>query len=376
MDIICIFGSHWYSLWQRSQQIISRLARNNRVLYVEHPRDFFSTFRDFRRKRINLLQISKYKKITNDIFLHSPVVPISFRKYPSFNKLNLFYINLKIKSLIKELNFKNVILFCYTPFCQYFISRFNEILSCYDCYDEFSDVPKKLSRIIIDEENKLLSKANLVFVVSQELFQSKKRYNKNIYLIPNGVDYEYFNLETNFLPDDISQIKKPIIGFIGSIHDWIDLELIKFIANSYKNFSIVMIGPIHLDISALKETKNVYFLGEKKYEEIPLYLKTFDVCILPFKERKLINSADCIKTYEYLSVGKPIVSTNFPQAKIFTDVIRVANNKENFVKQIEEALKEKDNNLVFKRKKIAKENSWEKRVEQISKIISDHIKKK
>jgi glycosyltransferase involved in cell wall biosynthesis len=100
--------------------------------------------------------------------------------------------------------------------------------------------------------------------------------------------------------------KHLFLGFIGRIKEWIDLELIRQVAEARPEWSIIMVGPVELDadISAFSNLPNVYFVGSKTKEELPAYLKKFDVCLNPFRAGKLSKAVNPLKLYEYLSAGK------------------------------------------------------------------------
>ena len=119
--------------------------------------------------------------------------------------------------------------------------------------------------------------------------------------------------------------------------------------------------------------KNIHFLGNKKIEQVPFYVKAFDVCIIPYKLNEETKNLSPLKLYDFMSMGKAIVTTDFPVARQFSEVISVACSPEEFFKCISDALVEDDQNLFEKRRCIAAHNTWEDRVEKLSEIISSHF---
>ena len=134
-----------------------------------------------------------------------------------------------------------------------------------------------------------------------------------------------------------------------------------------------------LTIFIIVKQKNLFWLGEKKYQTLPQYLYFADVCIVPFKINPLTIAADPIKTYEYLSTGKPIVSTNLPEVKKIASkpIIYLTKSRETFLEYIDLALNtEISKKTINFRLQIAFENSWQTKSKQIENIISQFFKKK
>lgn len=219
----------------------------------------------------------------------------------------------------------------------------------------------------------MFKKADLVIVSAEKLLTDKKHFNKNIFIIRHGVDFSHFqkalNSETK-IPDEIKNLPHPIIGFHGLLADWVDFELIKKIAEHFKNGSIVLIGKIAVDaeqkVKILDDVENVHFLGRKSYQELPNYCKGFDVALNPFPISELTLAANPLKVREYLAAGLPVISTDIPEVAILENC-RIGKNHEDFIHQIEEALKNPGPQKAISDS--VKNESWEARVDQLRDII-------
>ena len=126
-------------------------------------------------------------------------------------------------------------------------------------------------------------------------------------------------------------------------------------------------------LGRIVDMKNVYFLGTKNITLVPHYVKAFDVCIIPYRLTEETRNLNSLKLYDYLSLGKPVVTTDFPSARKFKDIVYINSAQPRFLNSIEKALSKSDFHLVKERRKIASENTWEKRVEEISRIITSNI---
>jgi glycosyltransferase involved in cell wall biosynthesis len=200
--------------------------------------------------------------------------------------------------------------------------------------------------------------------------------NDNTHLFQSAVDDKLFSLLLNsktHQPSDIASIRRPRIGVIGYLDGKVlDIALLCHIADTSPTWSLVLIGPKfrHLnELEILHGRENVYFLGEKQHEEIPAYIGNLDVCMVPYRINKFTNNVSPLKLYEYMAAGKPVVSTNISDLTGFKDIIRISDSKEDFVREIALSLIEDSDELRDKRRKMAKENNWEKRLQFISGLI-------
>ena len=206
----------------------------------------------------------------------------------------------------------------------------------------------------------------------------KKKFNENTFIIRHGVDFSHFQKaldEKTKIPDEIKDLPKPIIGFHGLLADWVDYELIKKIAEHFKNGSVVLIGKIAVDaeqkVKILDDVKNVHFLGRKPYSELPNYCKGFDVALNPFAISDLTLAANPLKVREYLAAGLEVISTDIPEVRILENC-RIGENHEDFIRQIEECVK-KSGTSETEISDSVKDESWEARVDKLREIMKTQI---
>jgi len=154
--------------------------------------------------------------------------------------------------------------------------------------------------------------------------------------------------------------------------------LLKHVATAHPEWSLVLMGATddrHCadELRALGQMTNVYFLGRKEIEQVPYYVKAFDVCLIPYKVNERAENASPLKLYDYMALGKPIVTTDFPAAKAFSDVVYIANSEKEFTHYVGVALSEQGGSLFLKRRRVAAKHTWEDRVEQLSELIQAHL---
>jgi glycosyltransferase involved in cell wall biosynthesis len=389
-DIIYFGPGKWDGMWRNRHQLMSRFARYNNVMYVEPIFTIHKLRKQLRRGYRGISEIwhdARHAGVTkaaeNLYIYHSPAyIPISGR-FP-LDKITWWVWNLLFKQTMKRLGFIRPIIWLSQPNMSCFIGNFNEKLIIYHVVDEYlsyGEMDVETRAKVEKLEQQVLEKADLVIVVSEKLHATKSVLNKHTYLVPNGVDYASYSkalTDDTPMPSDISQLPKPVIGYSGLISRRLDLGLIGYIAKSHTEWSLVLIGEVNdggceSELNRLREMKNVYFLGIKEITQVPHYVRVFDVCIVPYKLNEQTENLSPLKLYDFMAMGKEIVTTDFPIAREFKDILHIAKSKETFVNCIVKTLSEKNKSLFAKRRQIAAQNTWEDRIVELSGIIESHL---
>src|SRR5262245_27979640 len=151
-----------------------------------------------------------------------------------------------------------------------------------------------------------MQRSDLVIVSSDELYQSKAPFNSRTALVRHGVDYAHFrralDAET-VVPEEIASLPRPVIGFFGLIADWVDVGLMASVAERFSTGSLVALGKVTTDVSALERLPNVHLLGRKPYGALPAYCKGFDVALMTFRVNELKLHANQLNARESLETG-------------------------------------------------------------------------
>jgi glycosyltransferase involved in cell wall biosynthesis len=315
---------------------------------------------NFKRATSLIIRYSKSLVIFTPIALFSYGVS---DKLPVLGVINMWLISLQIKLLKRLLKVKTSVWgICYPQQKKIlkFIGNEKYIYSIRDMIGSTSD--DKMFNRLQKQENDILKKASLVFVTSEKLREDKIQYNKNTYYFPNGADVKYFQqYSTSFVPPEYTAIKRPRIGYVGHIGDVVDIELLCYIANKMHNMNFILIGNInfHKKIKAVKLSElllmpNVHYIGCKRYEELPSYINGLDVCLAPFRKTVWMEYSFPNKIIQYLSLGKPVVATEFPVSLILKDVVEASGNYDVFLSNIQKTLCSSIE-LINKRKNVAGE---------------------
>jgi len=372
-DIIC-FSNDWDGDPLSKKHIATRLARKNRILWVNSigNRNPTISAHDLRRALKKFSQCCRgLRRVGDNIWVLAPLV-IPFHGSRTARQVNRRLLRLSIEQARRTLAFQQPITWTFVPSSADVAGSLGERLLVYHCVDEFSQFTGTNRGAIREMERRLLSRADVVIVSSAKLYESKRAYNRNTFLVRHGVDVEHFRkacLDTTPEPEECRRLRRPIIGFFGLIADWVDLPTIRHIALARAQWSFVLIGKIQTDASALRGLPNVHLLGRRDYESLPAYCKAFDIAILPFVVNELTAAANPLKLREYLAAGLPVVATPLPEVQELDGWVRAAQSPQEFLTQIENLLRERRVSRLAVSKSMDSE-SWDQKVEELSRVVA------
>jgi len=385
-NIICISSIDWDFIWQQHQAIMSRLAKNgNKVLFIENTGVRLPKISDvprIKKRFINWLKSAKgFRKEAENLYIYSPLI-LPFPYWRVARWINRYLLTKALNRWIKTLGFYDPVLWTFlpTPIVLDLAEAISHKSFVYYCTDNFAATSLYAKRIVRYEEM-VLKAADVVFVMSKNMAQKFSVFNKQITCVPMGVDTDRF-LNTGAIlskPSEMEHIKTPIIGYVGGIRDSVDQELVVFLAKQLSDFTFVFVGPVQTDIMHMKKHKNIVFTGQKSHNELSRYIKYFDVSIIPYKKDDYTDSISPAKLNEYLIMGKPVISTRLEEIDNFNkenSVLYIADTYQEFLNNIIEAIKDDNKTLKDKRVEIAKSNSWDKKLENMSNIIETSINDK
>ena len=389
-DIVIVGQQPWdVEIGSNCKNIALEFSKQNRVLYVNSALDRFTLLKDKNLPKIQKrLQVINHKKEGIEVIGHnlwnlypdSVVESITWLKLrPIFNvlnKVNNKRFAISISKAIQALGFKDIILFNDNDmFRSYYLKELlKPDVSIYYSRDFMLAVDYwKFHGSVI--EPKLIAKSDICVANSTYLADYCRKYNPASYYVGQGCDLEMFsNLKDKTIPEDILNIPKPIIGYVGALQSIrLDIELLAHIANQRPDWSIVLVGPEDTEFKASKlhEIKNIFFLGGKPPATLPSYINAFDVCINPQIVNQVTIGNYPRKIDEYLAMGKPVVATKTEAMSIFADYTYLASDKTDYPVLIEKALKENTEEIQLGRRNFAASHTWENNVMEIYKAINE-----
>lgn len=331
-SIVCFSANDWDDIPSSKFHIMRHLGKAHKVLYVEtigirHPQ---VSSRDAKRALSKLKKsFAGVRNVENNIYVWSPLA-IPYHGFVLVNWFNSYFVANMVKMYMRQLKMVDPIIWSYLPNAIGIIEKLplsKIVYHCIDDYGDFTDAPKVAFERM---ERRMLQKADLTVVSAKKLYEKKRPYAKNITYIPHGVNLAEFRgyLKEKVKIKDLDSIKKPIAGLVGRIADWVDLPLIVRCARELPDWNFVLVGPSNVDLKPYLDIPNIHFLGKKDYKEIPQYIQQFDVCLMPYFTIERIATANPLKMYEYLALGKPIVTVPVDEVSDFAHLLTIAKASE------------------------------------------------
>jgi uncharacterized SAM-binding protein YcdF (DUF218 family)/glycosyltransferase involved in cell wall biosynthesis len=379
--ILCISSIDWDFNWQGHQQIMSTLAaRGNRVLFIENTGVRRPTLRDMSRLRRRLRNwwrgTKGIRQEGENLFIFSPLVmPFPYSRMARW--INRAIIVRAVQRWMKAMRLERPLVWTFLPtgLALDLIRKMDPELVVYYCIDDFA-ASSPAASAIRGTEHRLFEQADLVFVTSERLRQRVREFRGQVDVFPFAVDFGRFAAvreAIDGMPADMHGLGRPIAGYVGGLHRFIDQTLVAKAARSLRTTQFVFIGPPQCDVSEMAAEPNVHLLGARSHAELPSYIKGFNVGIIPYALDDYTASVYPTKLNEYLAMGIPVVATPLPEVMMFNErhdrVIAVADGPEQFVARIRVAVEEHDVRRVQERIAVARENSWEARLDGMSRII-------
>jgi glycosyltransferase involved in cell wall biosynthesis len=261
-----------------------------------------------------------------------------------------------------------------------FAGKMGEIVTVYDCMDELSKfrfAPPEIHK----REAELLAIADVVFTGGRKLYESKSRFHDNCHFYGCGVDGDHFGKarqDATMVPPELAALPKPVLGYFGVIDERLDYELIAALADADPNRSVVMVGPVtKVDPASLPQRRNIYWLGQRSYADLPAICKGFDVCLMPFALNEATEFINPTKTLEYMATGRPVVSTAVTDVvRNFGECVHIANSAPEFVEHCAKGIQTQEHSSIRRRLDVVARNSWESIVSEIEEHIRTAILKK
>lgn len=387
MDILCFSSTDWHGIWGSRQQIMRRLAaRGHRVLFVERPvgLEHWLRYAEFRRRKQQRWREGMVEVEPGLQILSLPLLLPGRYYSPTINRINQRITTRFVRQALMRIKMNAPLLWLYNPFQGDLVGQFGEVLSVYHCIDEWTaGTSGHKYNTIRQLEIELLQRVDLVFANSLPIFEDKRRINPNTQRIPSGVDVAQFAAveQSSPVPELLAQIPSPRIGYSGHINDRLDYTILETLAATRPEWSLVLIGGTHPwsmtapPLQRLQAYPNVYFLGKQPHAEMPRLLHGLDVCLMPYIDDDRGRYRSPLKLYEYLAAGKPVVSTPHAEAAEFADVVHQAATPHAFVEKVASALMEDKGWQSERRIAIARQHSWDARVDRMMEIVQEQMKR-
>jgi glycosyltransferase involved in cell wall biosynthesis len=359
--IIVFSHLRWNFVYQRPQHLLTRFAADFNIVFIEEPIYDGS-----------VEAYHEFSQIADYICKIVPHLPHDITAEEGIKVQKEL-----LGQYLQGKNLADYAFWYYTPMALEISREYNPGLVIFDCMDElsaFKFAPESLKAL----ERELLNKADIVFTGGNSLYQAKKHQHHNIHPFPSSIDVEHFKnaREITTSPADQLISTRPKLGFYGVIDERFDIDLIKGIAEAHDDWDIILIGPVvKIDPATLPQNENIYYLGSKTYQELPYFVATWDVALIPFLLNESTMFISPTKTPEYLAAGLPVISTAIKDVVDpygISGLVHIGATVEDFIAAAEQELVLSDDSKkawLAKVDSYLSQNSWNKTYQSMLKLL-------
>nr|WP_301300964.1 glycosyltransferase [Pseudomonas kilonensis] len=361
LDILCFANIEWAARFQRPQQLMNQFASNGyRVFYIV-PSSVPEQGQLYRLTSVapNIFEVALQRDV-QEAYYEKVVTPENHQA-----------LLLAMAALVADMQIRtalSVVHIAYWSPVARSLRAMHGWRILYDCMDDWDGFPN-IGEQLLSEEKTLIAQADLVTVSAALLYHKWCAHNPRCVLVRNAVDFAFFRQHC-FTNDVLGGLAGPVIGYYGALAQWLDYPLLAALADRRPEWNFILVGDIFVDdLAGLEHKPNVQLLGRKPYSQMPLYLDHFDACLIPFRLYNVTHAVDPVKFYEYISAGKPVISTPLTEMSIYKDLLYFATGVDEFIEQIERALAERDLALYKRRVELARANDWKDRFDSMQLAI-------
>jgi UDP-galactopyranose mutase len=370
-DLIVFSHLRWNFVYQRPQHLLSRLARQFRILFVEEP------VLDAGPARF------EHNQVLPNLSVLRPLTPV---EAPGFHDDQLSVLKPMLRDHFRAHPVDEPLVWFYTPMALPLLTQLRPRGVIFDCMDElsaFKDAPRQLRQ----REAALLKSAHLVLTGGPSLYEAKRHANPRVVCLPSAVDAAHFSRQRALADEAAVEaaeklqggIAKPRLGFAGVIDERIDLGLIDKIAAANASWQIIMVGPVaKIDPASLPQRANIHWLGQQPYMLLPQLIAGWDACLLPFALNESTRFISPTKTLEYMAAEKSAVSTQIHDVRtLYGEVVRIAEDHDEFIAQCQLTLDESGAAREERQRRMAatvERYSWDNAAAQVCEAIDEMLR--
>lgn len=341
----------WYHNRAHSDiQLMRNVAATRRVLFVNSigmrmPLPGRST-KPLRRIWRKVKSTAKLlRRPLKDVPNFHVMTPVTVPLYgsPLARRLNAWLVRTQVRVIARLIGIREAAYIVTIPTAWDVVRTLPRTCLVYNRSDLHSSFPEVDRVLIQGYERQLLENSDHVLYVSRALMEAERHMTGDrAYFIDHGVDLHHFKaVPPSGQPAEVRDLPRPRIGFFGGLDDYIiDFDLLERIAVEIPEASLILVGDATCSMDRYSRLANVHWLGFQPYELIPAYGSSFDVALMPWLKNDWIKHSNPIKLKEYLALGLPIVTMDFPEARNYADRLFIASDAGEFIAAIRHALRQ------------------------------------
>ena len=247
------------------------------------------------------------------------------------------------------------------------IGKLDEKLSVYYCYDGIGT--RRHGQRVFSRDRRFSEAVDAVITSSDFIKKEKLPFNPATYTVKNGVDYELFRPHAKQEPRDYGD--RPKIGYLGSMDRRFDIGTVEQAIKALPEYDFEFVGSLRHEL--VREQLDIYpntnFRPPVRPDEVPALMADCEVGIIPYIINDLNRSIYPLKINEYLSVGVPVVMTNFADLPEFDGFAWQTNTPKAFTAALQEAIATDSAEQIQSRTEFAQQNSWPEKAQEFHSLL-------
>lgn len=367
LTLLCLSHLNWNHVWQRPQQLMSRFADFCRVIYVDPPEIRPGSEPPFLEEHPG----------TDSVPVLRPIFPGSLLETPGHTYQSMW---LSLLPTVLDLAGPDTILWVFSPLADYLVAAVQEQvrLVVYDCMDDLASFKDGTAEMRSHEAH-LLAMADLVFTGGRSMYEARKDRHEHVYCFASGVDVQHYApSEARATPATIAAIPQPRLGYFGVLDERIDWQLIATIGEQRPDWHWVLIGPTaKVEPADLPQAPNIHYLGQQSYADLPAFLQSFDLAVMPFALNEATLFISPTKTLEYLAGDKLVISTSVPDVvATYQRIVSIEDGADDWIAEIERLLSAPKSEREGRRQKslpLLERGSWDGIAAQMWSLMQDRL---
>lgn len=378
LDVLCFGGEDWWyhNRGHIDMQLMRRFARRGTTIYVnsivmQKPNFKRATAggRSFSQKLLRKTgsMLRGLRCTEAGFWVYSPF-SLPVHHIPGLDPVNRTLLSAQVGLVMRRLRLVRPVVWVACPVACDLARALDKSALVYQRTDRFEEYPNIDRDVIRRYDEQLKRHADLTVFVSRSLYEEERGQCRHAFYLDHGVDFDLFAgaAREPAIPADLHGIPHPIVGYFGGIDNHTsDIAFLEEVTRILPEFSFVLVGQASSEVDGLQRRGNVWLLGQKPYEQIPQYGKCFDVAIMVWHRNRWIAGCNPIKLKEYLALGKPVVSTPFPQLQQYAQVVYQAATPREFAARLKQALAEDSPQRIVARRASIQDATWDAKAEQV-----------
>ncbi len=374
---------YWHSNPHSRHHITEQPGKHYNILWVNPIGSRMPSFKKkgFTARIIRkLVSLTKFlKKVRNGYYVIT-FISVPYFKEGGIQHINRLFTKAQIRMSTGLLEIRKPLLFFTTPVYACALDMISHPFSVYYHSDQLSayrEFSRETRRFTENPDKKHYKKADLILCASQKIYDTvSEKTAEKVRYFSHQVNYSCFSeKEGTELPEDMKSIRKPVIGYYGTLTDSNDWNTIRYCAEKRSNYSFVPIGRKDIKNTGPEDLPNVCFPGKKPFSEIPLYGKSFDVGIMFWIRREWITNCSPLKLKEYLSLGIPVVNSRIEEVeKLYSDMVLIADDKDEFLERLDISVTCDSSNRINRGIEKVKNDSWYNAIKIIEHEMAEDYK--